>query len=189
MIVLKFQSVSDIITNSSSETFTLKSNIAYDTVRSMILAEHDKNAVDWDHYNDDTGKYDKPSGDGGRLKIKDWYDIYVEYRAYNCDKSKYDLYTPEVWALSFKESLDEIKSMIWIDIDQGFKPTINYILDNFWVVNSSMWEYYDIIDKKTNKVKTIPARFWQLDENTKEPIRVISRKMYESLPEEYRAIK
>ncbi len=188
-IILKFQSASDIITNSSSETFTLKSNIAYDTVKSMILTEHDKNAIDYDHWDDNTGKYDKPSGDGGTLEIKSWYDIYLDYRKFKCHKSKYDLYTPEIWALSFEESLDELKSMVWVYIDEGFKPTINYILNTFWVVKSSAWEYYDIVDKETNKVKTVPAIFWQLDENTKKPIRVISREMYESLPEENRVIK
>ncbi len=182
MIVLKIQSFSDIITNSSSEIFTLKSDVSLDIVKSMILKKHESAPeAPEDYYKlseEERNKYDTCTGMGGILEIKDWNDMYSQDREYSCVKSKQHLYTPEIWSLQYKESLDELKSMIWVDIDEGFKVTIDFIFENFWVSESTLlyWNGKNYFS------------YWQLDE-IKRPIRAINKKMYDLLPEENKTIK
>lgn len=175
MLVIKIQSASDIITNSSSEIFQLKSDLSLDVVRQMIMDEGEKNLKSrpekWyteDYY--ETIEFDGGSGMGDLLEIRGWEEIYEQDREWDCAANKKDLYTPEVWALKYVESLEELKQQIWVNIDWSRKATIDFIIRNFWVVATDALGYYAQIDPKTQRV-----------------VRVITEDMYEKLPENERS--
>ena len=174
MLVLKFQSVSDVITNSSSELFQLKSDLTFETVKEMIEAEGRKNHAAcpdkyWELPWEERIKFDGCSGCGGELSVLSWEDMFKRHAEWWCVASKRDQYTPEVWALGYEESLDELKSMVWIDIDEHRWATIKFILENFWVISAT------------------GQRYWQKNPETDELIRVVTEEMYNALPENCRA--
>lgn len=174
MLRLKIQSTSDVITNSSSEIFQLKSDLSLETVKEMIEAEGKKNyeACPENYYNlswEEKIKYDGCSGVGGELSIYSWEDIFKRDAEWDCVKSKRDQYTPEVWALRYEESLDELKAMVWVDIDHSRYATMRYILENFWVISSDCYGHYYQKDPETDRI-----------------IRVITEEMYNALPENCR---
>ncbi len=174
MIRLKFQSTSDIITNSSSEVFQLKSDLTLETIREMIKAEGRKNREAcpdewWELPFEEQKKFDGCSGEGGELSFYNWEDIYKRDAEWNVVASKREQYTPEIWALQYEENLDELKSMIWVNIDWNRYATIRFILENFWVVGCDTYDHY-----------------WQKDPETGKRIRVITKEMYDALPENCR---
>ncbi len=174
MLRLKFQSTSDVITNSSSEIFQLKSNLSLETVREMIETEGRKNREArpdgwWELPFEEQNKFDCCSGVGGELSIYGWEDIYKRDAEWRVVDSKRDQYTPEIWALGYEESLDELKSMIWVDIDWSRYATIKFVLENFWVVGSDSCNNY-----------------WQKDPETNKCIRIITKEIYDTLPENCR---
>lgn len=174
MLRLKFQSASDIITNSSSEIFQLKSDLTFETVKEMIEAEGRKNKAAcpdkyWELPSEEQKKFDGWSGEGGRLEILNWKDVFKQDAEWRCAASKIDQFTPEMWALEYEESLDELKSMVWVEIDWHRYATIRFILENFWVT------YAD------------GSYYWQKDPETDKPIRVITEEMYNALPQNCRA--
>lgn len=174
MLVIKIQSASDIITNSSSEIFQLKSDLSLDVVRQMIMDEGQKNIeARPERWYDDSKygntEYDGSSGMGCHLEIYGWEEVYENAKEWDCAASKKDLYTPEVWALKYDAPLEELKQQIWVDIDWARKATIDFILRTFWVVNVDSWRYYA-----------------QINPDTKEIIRIVTEDMYEQLPENER---
>lgn len=170
MLRLSFQSVSDLITNSSSEVFRLKSDLEFEFVKEIIEEEGKKNVMSrpdkyWELPYEERQAFDCCSGMGELLKVLNWKDVFEQYKEWDCVASKYDQYTPEVWALNFDESLEELQSMVWVDIDHSRYATIRYILENFWV----------------NYVDTYA--YWEKDPETDKLIRVITKEMYNALPE------
>lgn len=174
MLRLKFQSVSDIITNSSSELFQLKSDLTFETVKEMIEAEGRKNRAAcpdkyWELPWKEQKKFDGCSGCGGKLEVLSWEDVFKRHAEWSCVPSKIDQFTPEMWALEYEESLDELKSMVWIDIDWKRYATMKFILENFWVT------YAD------------GNHYWQKDPETDKLVRVVTEEMYNALPENCRS--
>lgn len=123
---IEIQSISDIITNSSSETFVLDaSNYFVEDVRKLILDEAKKAEFPYEKYEDKDGninwtkvdalmdkdrespnpKYDFSSGMGGELTVKLCED-------------------------------DEGKQYILIDVDHSRRHTIKFIQDTFEVIES-----------------------------------------------------
>lgn len=156
IFTLKIQSVSDIITNSSSEVFQFQTNLDFEVVKEIIEAEGAKNAGISDDY----------SGDGGTLDVRNWEDAYKLWMEWEIPEDKRKDCTPEIWALHYPESLEELKSTIWISIDWARKGTIDFILDTFWVTCSDTGWQYEQIDPETDEV-----------------VRLVSKATYDKLPE------
>lgn len=155
MIKIKVQSISDLITNSSSEVFKVKSDLDIDTIKG-IIETGEKNY----------GALDHCSGMGGDISIENWEYMYQEWLKWEVPENKRQYYTPEIWSLHYNESLDDLKSSVWIDIDWDREGTIKFILDTFWVTDCDHdWEYM------------------QIDPETKKVIRLVSKEMYDKLPE------
>ena len=85
VIDIKIQSFSDIITNSSSEIFSIRTKNTKDEIESLISTIHKGFLYkgDWnDYYNlekEERAKYDHFSGDGGRIDVKNFDDRYKEF--------------------------------------------------------------------------------------------------------------
>lgn len=124
MIRIVVQSISDLITNSSSEIFALKADSSFKNVKSIIKEVAKKN--------EDSGE-DQCSGEGGLLEFYTWEYMFQQWKECYIASNKQDLATPEMWSLTYNESLDTLKKTVWVDIDHSFKGTIDFILENFYV--------------------------------------------------------
>lgn len=180
---INIQSISDIITNSSSETFVINGTGIPKEVLQKELETVNKSFPRWsDVYNDyqeyyklppeEKDKFEGASGDGGTLEVKSWEDMYSEWIKY-IPENKKSLITPEIWALHYEESLEELKNQLTITIDQGFKNTIKYFIENYEIYEKNCWNF-------------ITA---EKDPETGRILRVLSWKEWDSLPDERKAFK
>lgn len=153
-IIVNVQSFSDVITNSSSELFTVKNVDNTYELKKLIEEIGEQNWYkgsweDWDNMSpEEQRKYDSCSGDGGNITIKTWKEVYERYKS--CiPKNKQDLYTPEMWSVEFEDSLEDLKHQLWIDIDHSRYATIEWILKNLFVSNAD--DGYYRIDPNTGR--------------------------------------
>lgn len=172
---LSIQSVSDLITNSSSEIFQFKTDLDFETVKSMIEEQGRKNyknddSRDWyDIPEEERKTMDSCSGMGGELEVQNWEDRYKEWLEWYIPKGKRDKVTPEIWALHYNDSLEDLKSSVWVDLDWHRCATIHFILTNFWVSYADGAYFYTQIDPETKKI-----------------VRYVTKEMYYALPENCR---
>lgn len=169
---IKLQSVSDIITNSSSEVFVVKATTPVNDLVNLIEQVANKNYFDgdWDEWeklsDEERAKYDMSSGMGGELEIKTFNNYYNRYVDECIPENKRELFTKEIYSLQFKESLEELEKLVWIDIDHSRRATISWLLDNLEVVNCDS--------------------YCRIDPETKRVIEVISYSEWSKLPENER---
>lgn len=167
-LFIAIQSISNLITNSSSEVFIVKSD-SPEEVRELIMniAEQHK-WLDWEDYDklseEEKYKYDSSSGMGGEINVKTWKESYERDKSY-IPKNKRHLYTPEIWSIGYKESLNDLKKRLVIDIDWSRKATINWILENLFVYGTD-YGYYKIDPTTGRYLKRVSEEEWeQLPEN------------------------
>lgn len=168
-LFIAIQSISDLITNSSSEVFIVKSD-SPEEVRELIMnvAEQHKWLGDWKDYDklseEEKYKYDSSSGTGGEIDVETWKESYERNKSY-IPKNKKHLYTPEIWSIGYKESLNDLKKRLVIDIDWSRKATINWILENLFVYGTD-YGYYKIDPNTGRYLKRISEEEWNnLPEN------------------------
>lgn len=140
-LLIKFQSISDVITNSSSEIFTVIDERPPTELKELILQVGEQNfPKNWgDYYNlpdEEKEKFDGISGEAGLLKVQNWKDLYNEWLKFWIPENKRSQATPEIWALQYKDSLEDLKKQITISIDVNRRATINWILKNLWVIDA-----------------------------------------------------
>lgn len=126
---IKVQSISDVITNSSSEIFSIRTDMPKKELQSLIENSQFKYNGSWVEMSDEE-KYDISSG--GILEVKTFDDYYQEYLSYIPENKKH-LYTKEVHAIGNKKPLEELEKEI--SVDHGFTHTIDWILENLFVVD------------------------------------------------------
>lgn len=132
-LVIRTQSVSDLITNSSSELFVVASqSMPATTLAELLKTIGDKNYFtgdwkEWDNLTEEEKeKYDSSSGMGGELNIMTFDQMYEEARSYiPCNKRH--LFTKEIYSLRFPDSIEELETFLWVDIDHRRCTTISWI--------------------------------------------------------------
>ena len=140
-LLIKFQSISDIITNSSSEIFTVIDDRPFNELKELILQVGEQNFpknYNSNYYNlanAEKEKFDCVSGDAGLLEVQNWEDLYNEWLKYCIPENKRSQATPEIWSIQYKDSLEDLKKQITISIDVNRRVTINWILKNLWVID------------------------------------------------------
>lgn len=184
-ITLHIQSFSDIITNSSSETFVItgENNISKTIVFRELLSVKE-NSIKWhekferwDEFIKNTTfeerfeKYIGSSGDGGEINIQDWKDTYEEWVNGWIPDNKRDRITPEIWALTYKKELPELKKELTITIDEDLFTVIKYVLDNYFITEEDCWQNF-LAEK---------------DPSTGRILRRVDQTTYETLPEDRKA--
>lgn len=153
-LLIKFQSISDIITNSSSEIFTVIDERPFNELKKLIKQIGKENFPS-DRRDlgvlseDEKEKFDSFSGVGGTLKVKNWEDLYNDWLEW-IPENKRSQATPEIWALRYPESLEELKKQIQIEVDQNRNRTINWILENLWVIEAD-YGYFEK-DPETGRI-------------------------------------
>lgn len=137
---IRVQSISDVITNSSSEIFSIKTDMPKKELQSLIEKVHSQYKYNgsWENWiemsDEEKEKYDTNSGMGGILEIKTFDDYYQESLSYIPENKKH-LFTKEVYAVGNKKPVEELEKEIHIDIDHNFIHTIDWILKNLFVVD------------------------------------------------------
>lgn len=136
ILTIKFQSISDIVTNSSSELFTV-TNSDYTSKELEALLQN-------------LPESHNSSGEAGVIEVEDWQDIYHQYKQNHIPEKKRNLFTPEIWSLEHEETLDELKKILWVRIDHNYTDIINWILKNLWVTSVDCCGFRK--DPKTGRV-------------------------------------
>lgn len=179
---INIQSISDIITNSSSETFVINGTGIPKEILQKELETVNRSFPRWHEvykdYHDflqlpqeEKNKFESASGDGGTLEVKSWEDLYEDWIKDYIPENKRSLVSPEIWALHHEESLEELKNQLMITIDEGFQNTIKYFIENYEIYEKNCWNF--VTGEK--------------DPETGRILRVLSWKEWDKLPEERKA--
>ena len=156
--IIKIKNITDVITNSSSEVFIVKSD------KPKLDMKDDVKCHYKDHYWGGIYELDNvPNGlkwiltdelietikencngssvMGGDCRVYNWEDGYEWYkRHYNKPKL-----TPKQWAECLGKSLDDLQSVIVVNIDCCCRATINMLKERFNVIseyNTAYDEFY-----------------------------------------------
>lgn len=121
-ILIKVQSISDLITNSSSEVFVCKNTTkqTLEQVKTMIEEYHKAHIYkgDWDVFQKMTPEqreqYDTAGGMGGDFSIEFLKD-----------------YPSDHWLMDEVKDITEIEKYFVVDTDWCHRATINYLQENF----------------------------------------------------------
>lgn len=140
-LIIKIQSFSDIITNSSSELFSVYSDMPKRKLQALLEEVHKANELydveKWDELSDEEKReYDGITGTGGELTVYSFDDRYYDELKHIPENKKH-LYTKEVHVMYEEEPLEELEKRLVIDIDEGFHKTIKWIIENLYVVDTS----------------------------------------------------
>lgn len=169
-LYIAVQSVSDLITNSSSEVFLVKTNTPEETKKMLLeIGKGHEFHGGWEEWEklpeEEKAKYDDGSGMGMEFTVETWKETYERHKSY-IPENKQDLYTPEVWSISYKESLDELKNRLVIDIDWERKATIDWIIQNLFVYGIDSFGYFQVDPNTGRYLKRVSEEEWEkLPEN------------------------
>lgn len=169
-LYISVQSVSDLITNSSSEVFLVKANTPEETKKMLLdIGKSHEFQGGWEEWEklpeEEKAKYDDGSGMGMELTVETWEETYARHKSY-IPKNKQHLYTPEVWSISYEESLEELKNRLIIDIDWNRKATIDWIIQNLFVYGTDTYGYFQVDPNTGRYLKRISEEEWNnLPEN------------------------
>lgn len=162
---MKIKSQTDIITNSSSELFTIKAPGKTKEEILEILEEYHKSKVKNRPENlrdlpwSEKIKYDLDgSGMGGELEVKDFNDEYEEYKS-RLPINKQSQFTKEMFSLYSIYSLEEQKEIFSVDVDESFLATCQFIFDNFEVLENDSGFVRGVYDK--DGLKIIRTADWE----------------------------
>jgi hypothetical protein len=138
-LIIKMQSFSDIITNSSSEVFVIHTsdNLVEAAVEDILRVGASNLESDKDKY----------SGMGGELMVYTWKNGFRKFK-HTREKYRYnDTFTPEKWAEEIGIPLKTLKTIIVVDMDWSREETRNYLIDFY---NAQIGEdaYYEPEDGK-----------------------------------------
>lgn len=169
IIDIKIQSFSDIITNSSSEVFRVRTKNTKDEIKALISTIHKEFLYkgDWnDYYNleeEEKAKYDHFSGDGGRIDVENFDDRYKEFLEYFVPEDKKESFTEEMYSLCEEGSIEEQKETLKVYLDEGFTRTLDWIIENLYVTDI---EGRSIKNAEGRVIKILP--WWEKDSYTED---------------------
>ena len=159
-IRIKIQSFSDIVTNSSSEIFTVYSKNTKDELLNLLKEVHKKFSYSGTQKEYDNlpkkkkEKYDYITGDGGRIDIYNFDDRYNRYLKYYIPENKRKLFTKEMFSLHRKESIEDQEKIIEIYIDRGFIKTLDWAIENLYV--TAIYDRNYVINEEGRILKLLP---------------------------------
>lgn len=146
--IIKIKNITDVITNSSSEVFIVKSDKPKLNLKDIVKNHHKDhywsgayeldnvpNGLKWILTDEliETVKENcnESSGMAGDCEVYNWEDGYEWYKRHY----KKPNLTPEQWAKCLGKSLDDLQSVIVVDIDWCCRATINMLKERFNIIN------------------------------------------------------
>ena len=147
--IIRVQSISDIITNSSSEVFVI--NTSSDQVEAAV-----EDILRVGEINLENGD-DSYSGMGGDLNVYTWKNGFRKFKQIH-ERYRYDdTFTPQKWAEEIGIPFEELKTVILVDTDWSRDSTIEHIKTFYSAeVDDSYYCKYDFIDEFVNYDKDAP---------------------------------
>lgn len=145
---MKIKSITDVITNSSSEAFTFKrlpgDTRTFEEIKQAILEYHEAHMKE---FRDKTSKekIDCYSGDVQDIELTTIENEYVDYKQHWVDKKRREEFTKEMYNILRGYPDNEADEYIHINLDEGFEATIDWLIENFWVleVTTCYWLHND----------------------------------------------
>ena len=148
---IKIQSFSDIITNSSSEIFTIQNpDKSPEEIISLLRKLSKENRHPYESCTDPKKRtelvkdyyknkrnYNSESGDGGIIKIFSFKQRKQHFTEGFVNENKKEAFTDEIYSLFESGTLEEQKKSYSIIIDEGYQKVIEFIIKNFYVTSSS----------------------------------------------------
>ena len=126
---MKIKSFTDVITNSSSEVFTIKTDKTAEEVLKIIQDYRDAHETSFG------------SGDGGRIDVLDVEDRYADFLEWEGLKDNPQSFT------RFKDTTDYPESdVLTVFIDNCFGKTCEFVFDNFKILETDGGPIYGIYD-------------------------------------------
>lgn len=156
--LIKIKSVTDVITNSSSEVYMFKQDEnLVDSVVDGIQDYHYKHIrpdfecceAAYEILTDEQifrfeEEFDGYSGNGGCVDCYTWKYCYNNYKETHC----YPNLTEEEWANKMGHPLSELKSIVFVHLDNMCTGTKNYIRDHFNAISEHNKNFdYDLYNK------------------------------------------
>lgn len=132
-LIIKIQSFSDIITNSSSEVFVI--NTPSDTLKTVV-----KDILSIANVNRNNGS-DGCSGMGGDFGVYTWENAFKMYKHRHKHSRNNPNFTPQMWAEEIGVSLESLMSTIVVDMDWSRENTREYLITHYNAQDESV--YYD----------------------------------------------
>lgn len=154
--IIRISNISDVITNSSSEVFVVKTNRPNTDLKELITKHHQEHYWYGVHDLDDVPsglkhiltdelielireESNSGSGMGGECSVYDWRDGFERYKKYN----HLTKLTVEEWAEKLNKPLEELQSIVVVDIDWECRATINMLERDFNIINENDDAYDD----------------------------------------------
>lgn len=164
---MKIKEITDVVTNSSSETFIIKNSGISKEELVKILEDYHKTHIieNWDGSDNFDDRFG--SGMGGIFKVNTFQDEYLEAKK-DYPKTKQHLFTPEMYAISQPLPEDVLRDAFFLDIDKNFAATCKYIFDNFDVLEHDGGGHYPVYDEKGEEIIKILKSWkdWDKEELT-----------------------
>lgn len=146
LVNINIKSISNAITNSSSEVFLVKSKRPAEEIKELILAYSEmaynsdgiidtqvlspkiKRIVDEDKLELSNAENERCSGMGGDIEVYDFSDASYEYK---------EFYHKDILETLKERGLteDELNHYVLVDIDWARKKTIDFLFSNFKCIN------------------------------------------------------
>lgn len=148
---IKLQSFSDIITNSSSEIFTIQNpDKSPEEIISLLREFSKENRPPYESCTDPKKRtelvkdyyknkrnYNSESGDGGVIKVFSFKERKQKFTEDFIDESKRESFTDENYSIFELGTLEEQKKSYSIIIDEGYQKVIDFLIKNFYVTSAS----------------------------------------------------
>lgn len=144
---IKLQSFSDIITNSSSEIFTIQNpDKSPEEIISLLRELSKKNRHPYesctdpkertelvkDYYKNERN-YNSETGEGGIIKVLSFKERKQKFTEDFIDESKRESFTDDAYSIFELGTLEEQKKSYDIIIDEGYQKVIDFMIKNFYV--------------------------------------------------------
>lgn len=151
---MKIKSISDVITNSSSEAFTFKrlpgDTRTFEEIKQAILEYHKAHMRESFDRNSKE-KVDCYSGTVQNIELTTTEEEYLDYKQHWVDKNRREEFTKEMYNILRGYPDNEADEYIHINLDEGFRATIDWLIENFWIFEVSMC--YWIHDKEGRYIR------------------------------------
>ena len=148
---IKLQSFSDIITNSSSEIFTIQNpDKSPEEIVSLLRKLSEENRPPYESctnpkkrtklvkdYYKNKENYNSETGEGGIIKVFSFKERKQKFTEDFISESKRESFTDENYSFFELGNIEDQKKSYSIIIDEGYRKVIDFIIKNFYVTSAS----------------------------------------------------